>query len=137
MNTNYMKDVAELLDVELEEKFYIKGVGSPYRFTHDGLYFEDSYGEWQESTYLAYLLTGKMTIVKHILTAEEKDYLSAVVKPFKDEINYIVKINVDGDECICIDFVIDNLFSFPYFEEGTMYRGMEVNKKYTLEELGL
>lgn len=28
-------------------------------------------------------------------------------------------------------------FSLPFFEKGTMYKGMEAHKKYTLEELGL
>ena len=25
----------------------------------------------------------------------------------------------------------------PYFEKGTMYKGMKVNREYTLKELGL
>ena len=28
-------------------------------------------------------------------------------------------------------------FTLPYFPKGSMYKGMETNKKYTLEELGL
>lgn len=29
------------------------------------------------------------------------------------------------------------IFSLPFFEKGTMYKGMETDKRYTLEELGL
>lgn len=31
----------------------------------------------------------------------------------------------------------NNNMLFPYFEEGSMYKGMEINKHYTLEELDL
>ena len=34
------------------------------------------------------------------------------------------------------DDVVDT-FTLPYFPKGNMYKGMETNKKYTLEELGL
>ena len=27
--------------------------------------------------------------------------------------------------------------SFPYFEDGTMYKGMKADKEYSLEDLGL
>ena len=31
----------------------------------------------------------------------------------------------------------DTVMAFPCFEKGTMYKGMEAYKEYTLEELGL
>ena len=30
-----------------------------------------------------------------------------------------------------------DIIEFPYFEAGTMYTGMEIDKEYTLEELKL
>lgn len=81
-----------------------------------------------------------------ILDEEEKKYLSAVIKPFRDRVIYIKKIdmylgcNKNGEyifgELGNENDVVD-AFSLPYFPEGTMYKGMETDKKYTLEELGL
>ena len=42
----------------------------------------------------------------------------------------------DGEEYIWID--IDGYhFTLPHFKKGEMYKGMELNKFYTSEELGL
>lgn len=75
-------------------------------------------------------------VEKEILDEEEKEYLSAVIKPFRDKIEYIEKHGVDK-EYIDICIRNDSRITFPYFKSGTMYKGMELNKKYTLEELGL
>ena len=58
-----------------------------------------------------------------VLDEEEKEYLSAVIKPFRDRVVYIRK----GNEYIVLH----------YFREDTMYVNMEVNKEYNLEDLGL
>lgn len=76
-------------------------------------------------------------VEKEILDEEEKEYLSAVIKPFKGKVKYICKISYLGGEFIKIYIRNDSAISFPYFKSGTMYKGMELNKKYTLEELGL
>ena len=39
-------------------------------------------------------------------------------------------------EYISISFPDENI-GFPYFKKGTMYKGMELGKRYTLEELEL
>ena len=74
-----------------------------------------------------------------ILDKEEKEYLSAVIKPFRCKIRSISKEEtMYGYEYLKIklnDAV--GLLNFPLFEEGAMYKGMKVNKEYTLEELGL
>lgn len=74
-----------------------------------------------------------------ILDDEEKEYLSAVIKPFRDKVKYMLK-NSYNEEFISIvleDKERREYFNFPYFKKGTMYKGMEINKRYTLEELGL
>ena len=76
-----------------------------------------------------------------ILTDKEKTYLAAVIKPFRKRIEYIKKMNstyANGCQFLYIT-PADDLFCFylPVFEKGTMYKGMEAHKKYTLEELGL
>ena len=74
---------------------------------------------------------------KPILNKEEKEYLEAALKPFKDRIVSIYKSEFDYiEENICVDFEND-FMEFPSFEVGTMYKGMEPYKEYTLAELGL
>lgn len=74
-----------------------------------------------------------------ILDKVEKEYLGAVIKPFKDQVDYIKKYSFDDEdaEFICIAFKDDNSFSFPVFKKGAMYAGMLPLKEYTLKELGL
>lgn len=74
-----------------------------------------------------------------ILDEKEKEYLSAVIKPFKERIKYIRKINhssVNNDQFLCIVLVNDRC-GLPNFKKGTMYKGMEEDRDYTLKELGL
>jgi hypothetical protein len=76
--------------------------------------------------------------VKDILTAKEKEYLSNIIKPFRNKVENIEKFDCGFDmEGIVIyikDFAIINL---PNFKKNTMYQNMKLDKKYTLEELGL
>lgn len=74
---------------------------------------------------------------KEILDEKEKEYLSAVIRPFKGRVDYIQKEISDTREAIFVCVACDDYLSFPYFEKGTMYKGMELGKKYTLKELGL
>ena len=79
-----------------------------------------------------------------VLNEKEKEYLSAVIKPFKDRVCYIQKVKTTN---------LDNQFIFirvkrydceenedidlPYFKANTMYKNMKGDKKYSLKELGL
>ena len=75
-----------------------------------------------------------------ILDDVEKAYLSAVIKPFRKRIEYIEKTDnyyVDGKQFLSIGLVTDDHCYLPFFKKGTMYKGMEANECYTLEELGL
>lgn len=77
--------------------------------------------------------------IEPILDEAEKRYLKAVIKPFRDKVKYMLK-NSSNKEFISIvleDKERKEYFNFPYFKKGTMYKGMEINKRYTLEELGL
>lgn len=76
--------------------------------------------------------------VEEILDDKEKEYLRGVIKPFKNRISDIVKISPNNTESFII-IHMDNreLIGFPYFKKNTMYKGMEIDKKYTLKELGL
>ena len=146
MAENYMKDVAKLLGVELGEEFGIEHLSFKYKLEKDGLMClpKDSQ-EWVSSPLIEDLLTGNLKIVKlpkQILTDSEKRYLSNVIEPFKDRVKYIVKTENSLGEYIAIHSRLytgwrSDVTLLPEFEKETMYKGMEINKSYTLEELGL
>ena len=145
---NKMKEVAKLLGVELEEEFRIEGFSITYKLSEKGLMrWEDNSQKWYISYRIGELLTGEKKIIKlpkAILDEKEKEYLSAVIKPFRDKVisianyyeesidNNFIEIEVKQNYCNENQYV-----SLPYFKKGTMYKGMEEYKKYTLEELGL
>ena len=74
-----------------------------------------------------------------ILNDTEREYLAAVIRPFREMIAYIVKAQDfdDGKQCIRIILQNGDGMHFPYLDDDEMYKGMEVNKDYSLEELGL
>ena len=91
-----------------------------------------------------YLIDNLMYIdyvgVDHILDETERRYLSNIIKPFRDRIRCIVKRQHGDDEYILIGYQEDfgtNEIVFPSFPKGTMYKGIEMARKYTLEQLGL
>ena len=74
-----------------------------------------------------------------ILDDAEKRYLKGVIRPFRDKVLYIIKIGTrdSSKEYISISFATFDETYLPCFKKGTMYKGMETNRRYTLEELGL
>ena len=74
-----------------------------------------------------------------ILDEVEKKYLSAAIRPFRKMIAYIVKAQDFDDGKQCIRIILQNGYGmhFLYLDDDAMYKGMEVNKNYSLEELGL
>lgn len=76
-----------------------------------------------------------------ILDEAEKRYLRNVIRPFKDKVKYVKKIVFfDGNTKISIRIEENNkiwYIEFPPFEKDRMYKGMEEDKEYTLEDLGL
>ena len=76
-----------------------------------------------------------------ILDEVEKRYLRGVIRPFRDRVKTISKF-VYSEGNASIDISIDDnnigwLIELPSFPKNEMYQGMEDNKKYTIEELGL
>ena len=147
MAGNKMNEVAKLLGVELEEEFRIKYDNKAmYVLKEDG--FFEVVGR---NTYLQRdidnLLNGEWEVVKlpkPILDEKEKEYLSAVIKPFRDKVISIANFYEESIDKSFIEIEVkqnycneNQYISFPYFIKGTMYKGMEEYKKYTLEELGL
>ena len=145
---NKMEQVAKLLGVELEEEFRIDGLSYKYKLSNYGLMcWSNNLQRWYITSIIGELLTGEKQIIKlpkPILDDVEKEYLSNVIKPFRDKVisianyyeesidNNFIEIEVKQNYCNENQYV-----SLPYFKKGTMYKGMEEYKKYTLEELGL
>lgn len=76
---------------------------------------------------------------EEILDETEKKYLTEVIRPFSKRIQFIQKRKEITEinpyiRIICED---NDKLVFPYITDNSMYKGMEVNKKYTLKELGL
>ena len=142
---NKMSEVAKLLGVELNSDFNLKDSSFIYRLTERGLdsrYMNNL--KWYPSGMLEDLLIGNYQIIRKprsILEPAEKKYLSAVIKPFRSKVYAIVKYDCDDDRYyIQIAVKQSGFFEYvnlPYFKKGTMYKGMELNIEYLLEELGL
>lgn len=71
-----------------------------------------------------------------ILDDAEKRYLKGVIRPFRNEVKSIRKLSAVS-EWIVIEMKSHQETNLPKFKKGTMYQGMEGNRIYTLEELGL
>lgn len=75
-----------------------------------------------------------------ILTKEEKEYLANVIKPFKDKVICIKKqlFNIISIQ-VKDEFSVNGFqnIELARFEGNTMYQGMEIDKQYTLKDLGL
>ena len=138
---NYMEQIAEMLGIKLYEDFRIKSINEmifekKYFLTEYGLFSTDS--TVPISTILNDILNGQYKIVKLplALTKEEKDYLSEVVKPFRDKIEYIKRLTSDSWDSI--QMITDKgVTAVLFFETDTRYKNMEPDREYTLEELGL
>ena len=70
-----------------------------------------------------------------ILDDAEKRYLKGVIRPFRNDVEKICKTASGNREWIA--FYGKSYFFLPYFDAGTMYKGMKLGHKYSLEELGL
>lgn len=77
---------------------------------------------------------------EEILDKTEKEYLANVIRPFRHKIKTIEKTTEIVDSSLCyLKILLENndMANLPNFKKISMYKGMELNKKYTLKELGL
>ena len=133
-----------------------KGDILTYRFPMKGSTIINTVNGWNglsikefenKSSYKVLKLERPQTIYefKEILDEKEKEYLSNLIEPFKKRVIRIEKIKTLYGNSEFINIVLYNSISYnkeesiqlPYFKKGTMYKGMELGKKYTLKELGL
>lgn len=107
----------------------------------DDLYYNEHYCRYFDFTGY-YYREETVRIEEDILDEKEKEYLSNVIKPFRKRVKYIF-VNKYSDDCI-IRIILthysknhDDTIVLPDFKNGSMYKGMEIGKQYTLKELGL
>lgn len=79
---------------------------------------------------------------KPILDDAEREYLQKYVMDnpaFKGRVKYIKKSPVyyKKAQFLEIETTYDDYAYLPYFKEDSMYKGMELEKEYTAQELGL
>ena len=68
----------------------------------------------------------------------ERRYLKSVIRPFIHRVEYVVKTPFDNNKSERIVIMMkdnDGCFYFPSIKKGTMYKGMDPGRKYTLHEL--
>ena len=139
INYNFIEEML----ISAEEEITLKGTfvkeednKKVYKLNLDKLEWENFYNIDDD----LYLCIKK----EEILDEKEKEYLRAVIRPFRDRVKYITKIK----GCMKNEYIAIYIKSInesesgervplPYFKKNTMYKGMEQSKKYTLEELGL
>lgn len=106
----------------------------------DDLYYNHMYCRYFDFTGY-YYRKETVRIEEDILDEKEKEYLSSIIKPFRKRIKYISKKGYYEYEYISIEYneINNSIYSIqlPNFKSNTMYKGMEIDKDYTLKELGL
>lgn len=84
--------------------------------------------EWLMEEYKEPILTDKeKTIIRNIIKAFE---------PFKKDLERITKIGLP-DTCYLVFDCSDDSYTTPCFNNNELFKGMEIYKAYSLEELGL
>ena len=135
--------------MKLEKEIFINDIHSDIKFTNnncscsfncivcDGITEEElkTLKKWYKEKEVKITLEVK----EPILDEEERKYLSGVIRPFRDRIGYIKKCKfLNRTEYLRFLMKGDEVSSsLPLFKKGTMYKGMELNKEYTLEKLEL
>lgn len=74
-----------------------------------------------------------------ILDEVEREYLAAVIRPFRKEIVSISKFQTwdESSQYIYIEMKDSHIATLPVFPKGTMYKNMKNARHYSLKELGL
>ena len=141
MAENKIEKLAEILEIEIDKPFYIKGyANNPCKLTHNRIINNQGFLIYSKTFQL---LTGELEIEQPILDDIEKRYLESIFRPFKNRVMYVEKIFRFGYEQIRyrvslpVEEYGNELCELPSFDKGTMYKGMELDKQYSLEELGL
>lgn len=105
------------------------------RFKNENVFTLFKWNEWNE---LAKKHNNRL-LKKWLLDDSEREYLRVVLRPFKKDIECVVKYASIGYpyEYLVVKMKRKCNWCFPMFPIGTMYQGMEESKEYTLKDLGI
>lgn len=149
---NLIPEVARLLNIELGEEFKIFDAAG---FDYGVFRLGENYIEQKlrnDKWLLSYehmigaIVCGRLKVVKLPqipLDEVEKDYLLNIIRPWKDKVISITKYlgtMTPNDEFIQICYLHNGCtyyMSLPQFKKGSMYKGMELEREYSLEDLEL
>lgn len=135
-------------------------IGTKITFENKGVLVKSDKGRWENEKQIAYIKNldglkhidhGKIIKIEEptyttvyeykpeILDEVEKRYLKEVIRPFRNNVEIIRRMysRTKNKDYIQIRYKNDTPTNLPYFEKDTMYKRMELDKLYTLEELGL
>ena len=144
-----MEQVAKMIGVKLDEEFKVNKFNKIFKITKDGMYWRsenaDDWIEWLSANHILLdILFGDYEVENPTLTEKERAYLSSVIKPFRNNVISITKLDsedINEYEYVCIEIkevCVDRYYiNLPYFKKGTMYKGMETDKAYSMEDMGL
>ncbi len=135
-NETKLISLVELSQMEVKPK-NIKYNSEKYSLTKRGFYKSENFKMLQSWVSFENFNEPVIEIIEdEVLDKVEKSWLGVVVNPFRDRIECIIKYEYKETECISIE-LIDSFILLPDFKKGTMYKGMEIGKEYSLEELKL
>lgn len=117
---------------------YTKCVNCPFRKVRCDFLSKNSWIN-NKDLYRDKFLNQEVEIEIELLTKEEKKYLENLLRPFKEVVNYIVKVrdNYDMKEYILIRICNGECITLPFYNYNEYYKNLESEKEYTLKDLGL
>ena len=145
---NHKGKIFNIIKITKSGKYYLEGCGW-YCFTDEMLEeanpndFIKQFLDKNKKVFKKFDVNFSVTPKSQILDQVEKRYLSAVIRPFRDRILCIVKSKAIDCEYEYIEISVKSIYGgvtdieFPLFKANTMYKGMKVNREYTLDQLDL
>lgn len=132
---HYKEDLKEILKFHFDSpRYVIKLIREKF-----GCQIKVERGEYATNAILDWM---SQPYKEPFLDDVEKEYLSAVIKPYKNKVISIMKAK-DGYEIRRFIIILikgnygKETINLPWFKGNAMYKGMKDFKEYTLEELGL
>ena len=122
----YKKEVYEAIVLTNSDKLLVR---AGIKFNP----FVDNYREYKDRLFVWLFEEYEEPVLDNV----ERKYLSAVIKPFKGDVDYICKRLNHGGYYIAIVSNGSDVMKLPYFPNNKMYKGMELDRRYKLRELGL
>lgn len=145
--------IANYFGLDVGTVFQIEGFPGYFKFDHENiLLWRDDYmnpDKWLtlNEYILADLITGRRHIKpRELLTDAERSHIKNIIEPYGYDVWDIRKVQnsqdtqkivITYDYCGTRDPLDSFEVSLPFFDNDTMFTGLQLNKCYTLEELGI